>query len=32
MVEFLVTHYPEVPPHMSLAQIREAMGPGEGTA
>ena len=28
MVEFLLTHYPEVPSHLSLAEIREAMDPG----
>ncbi len=30
MVEFLVTHYPEVPSHLSLADLREAMDPGKG--
>jgi hypothetical protein len=32
MVEFLVTHYPEVPSHLSLAEIREAMVRGEKSA
>ena len=25
MVEFLITHYPEIPSHLSLMEIREAM-------
>jgi hypothetical protein len=32
MVEFLVTHYPEVPSHLSLAEIRAAMDPGDKPA
>ncbi len=32
MVEFLVTHYPEVPSGLGLAGIREAMYVGEESA
>jgi hypothetical protein len=32
MVEFLVTHYPEIPPHLTVAERRTAMYLGDGLA